>query len=436
MLFRSTHNHTDHVSLLMALARSKPASGGLYVPERIPVLPPAVVENFAGMTMADIAYVVGNAFFGDELDAATLRRIAATSFDFNVPLVRLDNNMYALELFHGPTLSFKDLSARYMIRLMAALGKKSRPGQKLNMVVATNGNAGAAIADAVSGIDGIELYVLFPRSYGSRHNEKMFTTQGGNVHALEVQGSIDDCQAIVQQALADAELTGRTHITSVNSDNIGRLIPQTFYYFYALSRMRAEHPGARISVAVPCGNLGNLCAAVISKQMGLHIDRIYACENANARLTTFMKSGRAAVGKSKVTLAHAADRSAPTCMPRLLNLYDNSLAAMYKDITPVVTDDAAIISSINDCYARTGYTIDPSTALAYHGMMQNRRDGEVGLILSVAHPAKSLTAMNAITGRAMELPLQIMQFMGEHDKRQRIAPVYSALRNVILSNNQ
>ena len=427
------------MSLPDAVLRSTPPTGGLYMPCSLPVIPAPFFMNFGEMSFDEIAYVIANQLFGNDIPAATLKHIVDDAFNFPVPLVQVSENTYAIELFHGPTLAFKDFGARFMARLLSHLhmGRNGKgQSSKLNVLVATNGNTGSAVANGFAGISGVEVYVLFPRGHAGRQLESQFTTLGGNIHALEVQGSIDDCHSIVAQAFADEALNAVAALTSANSVNIVRLLPQTFYYFYAMAALRARLPhNARVTVAIPSGNLGNLTAAVTARRMGLAIDRIIACENANGFLTSMLHTlSMPDTPRAIPTLACGADKGRPSNIERLLHLCGGSALGIANELEAYSFSDAEIISAVNTCYDRNNYTIDPHTALAWQGLEQHLAPGETGLMVATGHPAKSLTAMSAITGRAMDLPLQLTRFMAGSDLRKKIPPVYPALRDIILRN--
>ncbi len=431
MQYNSTKRPTPRACLAEAVMHSRANDGGLYMPQHLPVIPEAFFKNFAEMSFAEIAYVLGNLLYGPEISSANIKHIVDDSFNFDVPIVPVAPNIYSLELFHGPTMAFKDFGARFMARLLKYI--KPKGAKKLHVLVATTGNTGSAIANGFAGIDGVEVYLLFPRGRVSRPLEAQFTTIGGNIHAIEVQGSIDDCQNMVRQAYEDAELNFKATITSANSLNIARLLPQTFYYFYGLAKLHPMlHPGQRIVVSLPCGNLGNLVGAVISKRMGLPIDRFVACENSNSFLTDYMRTSKVTEHLTVPTLAYAADKGMPTNFERLQWLYDNSLERMYSDIEAHSYSDAEIIDAINTCYIEHNYTCDPHSALAYCGLQDSLKPGEVGLMLATAHPAKSLDAMTAITGRSISMPQQMLKFANGIDKRVQMSSNYKSLRRFML----
>lgn len=441
MKYLSTNHKSQPVSLAEAILHSRADDGGLLWPEKLPHIPRAFFNNFQEMSFTEIAYVVASMFFGEELPSGELKTIIERSFNFPMPVVQVADQLYAAEQFHGPTLAFKDFGARFMARMLRILlmSGKTTVGadSKLHILIATTGNTGSAIANGFHNIENVEVYILFPRGVAGRQLESQFTTLGDNIHALEVQGTIDDCQAMVSQAFGDSELNSRIHLTSANSVNIIRLLPQMFCYFHAMAQVKSKAGNkVPVTVAVPAGNLGNVTAAVAARGMGLPIDRIIAAENANDYLTRLLATGIEPMPHRAIpTLAYACDKSSPTNMPRLREVCGcpAGVAGLRRQLTAVSYDDAAIIDGVNHCLDNYGYFIDPHTALAYQALRNNLAEDHVGLMMATGHPAKSLTAMNAITGRAVELPLQLTYFMTGRDRRKRLTPTYDALRQVLLS---
>lgn len=434
MLYTSTRHNSQAVSFAEALWHPKAPDGGLYMPSFIPELPKPVLGNMAEMTMSEIAYVVFRAFLGQDFSSVAIKEITERAYNIPVPMRRLDDDMTVMELFEGPTLAFKDFGARATAGLLEQTALHD--GRPVNVLIATTGNTGSAMANALAGAPGINVFVVFPRGTATRALESQFTTPGGNIHPIEVSGSIDACYTLVATALNDPELAAKYTMLSVNSGNIARLLGQTVYYFYGVSRILAAQTKRQpVVVAVPSGNLGNLTAGVIARRMGLDIHRFIACENNNDYLRRALLAEDFTPRAAEPTLAYAADKSVPTNIERILDLYGDDVASLMKDVEPVSVSDPQIIEAITDCYKRFGYLLDPHSALAYYGLNEKLAPGEQGLLLATAHPAKSLTAMTAIIGRPIEMPLQLNRFLGHPDHRQRIKPKYSALREIITTHN-
>lgn len=435
MKYSSTRHSSPDVSFFEALWHPKANDGGLYMPEFIPTIPQAVLHNMAQMSLAEIAYVVFTAVLSDEFTSAEIKEIVERAYNFPAPMVRLDDRVSVVELFGGPTLAFKDFGARITAEFLRLTS--SRINRPINVFISTTGNTGSAMANALAGSPGINVFVVFPRGTATRALESQFTTAGRNIHAVEVNGSIDACYSLVENALTDAELNKHFVQMSVNSGNIARILGQTVYYFYAVSRLLADSPaGSPVVVSLPSGNLGNLTAGILARRMGLQISRFIACENSNNYLTRALLNDDFEPSPAIPTLAYAADKSVPTNLERILDLYGEDTDNLHRHITPVTVNDANIIEAINDCYEHYHYLLDPHSAMAYYGLEHHLHDHETGLILATAHPAKSLTAMSAITGRPIELPLQLNRFMGRQDLRQRIKPIYSSLRHLIIDANK
>ncbi len=434
MLYYSTKDHDDRVSLKEAILNSGGALDGLYMPERLPNIPRAFFNNFGDMSLKDISYVISNQLFGRDIDSARLKQIVDQAINFDAPIKKLKDNVYVLELFHGPTMAFKDFGARFMAK-MFELNGWLRSDKKLAILVATTGNTGAAIANAFAGLKNLNVYILFPKGRSTRQLEAQFTTLGGNIFPIEVSGTIDDCRRLVAMAFNDKSLSNEIWMTSANSANIARLLPQTFYYFYGIGKLIHKIGVSRpISISVPCGNLGNLVGAVMSKLMGLPVNKIIACENSNNQFYNYVVNGSVSPTKAIPTLAYAADKGFATNFQRLLSLYGDSKEALCKDVVAHWSSDADIITTINSTFDETGYMCDPHTALAYAGLKKELKDNEVGLFLATAHPAKSVATMNAITGRAMDLPLQMTRFMTGTDHRVKIPATYNILKQIILEH--
>lgn len=391
MKYTSTRHNSPAASFKNALLYPLAADGGLYLPESIPTIPAPVIANMSDMTLAEIGYVVLRAAVGDEYTSSDIKLIVDRALSFETPIVPLTENVSVLELFDGPTLAFKDFGARIMGCLLDIDNENVSSSRPLNILIATTGNTGSAIASALRRVKNVNVFIVFPRGTAGRALESQFTTLGGNIYPIEVNGSLDACQTLVATALNDPELQKSYNLSSANSGNIARILGQTIYYFYGVSRLLADAPRGRrkVAVAVPAGNLGNLTAGIIAKRMGLPVERFIACENSNDYLTRALVKEDFEPHPATPTLAYAADKSVPTNLERILDLYDADLDALLRDIKPVASTDADIIASINECHSRFGYLIDPHTALAYKGMKDCLADDESGLILATAHPAKA-----------------------------------------------
>lgn len=402
------------------------------MPVSLPVMPPAFFNNFTEMSIEDIAYVVADRLFGHVLSSADIKHIVGHSIDFEVPIIDIDNRISIMELFHGPTLAFKDFGARFMARMVEVLAPRRASNTKVNVLVSTTGNTGAAVANAFAGVSNCEVFILFPPNSANRSLQRQFTTLGGNIHPIEVQGSIDTCNHLVHQALSDPNLIDRLTLTSANSANIFRLLPQLFYIFYGVARLlSAGKRDEDILPVIPSGNLSNVTAAVMAKRMGLKCGPIIAAENANVAIVNAISNGDFERRTAVATLAYAADKGRPTNADRLLEMYGGDMRTAANDIMPVSVSDLDIIRAVNNCHAENNYLLDPHTALAWHAAKRVLTPGKHALVFATAHPAKSLATMTAITGRVIDLPLQINAFLAGRDHRVSIPADYRALYKII-----
>jgi threonine synthase len=414
------------VELREAVMQCIAPDGGVYLPDLITPLPRAFFKNMQEMSLTDIAYVVTNTFFGTDVDSKDLKRIVDETFTFSIPLIKLSDDVFLLEMFHGPTLTFKDLGARFMARLLPCL---SHNKQNTNIILATNGNTGGAIANGFYGVDGVNVTVLFPHGTMSKSQESVFTTIGGNIKAIEVEGSIDDCKQMVASALNDTDLCSKLHLTGANSVNIGRMLPQVISYFHAYAQLLKLGVNPEdCDFAIPCGNLSNLTSGVIAKRMGLRYGKLIAGCNANNLFDRKLSGADNTSTRPTIsTYAKAMDLSEPTNTSRLLDLYDGSWEKMHNDISSATIEDCLIAETIKRVFELTGYTIDPHTAVAYASFKQMRQNSEKGVIFATAHPAKSFEIMKAITGRDMDTPKQAVRATANKRITLKLPPTYPAL---------
>ena len=410
MLYHSTHKKVFGVSLQDAVVKGLADDKGLFMPDQIKQLPHSFFETIDTLSFQEIAHVVADAFFGEDVDANSLKRIVKEALDFDIPLVQVDESCYSLELFHGPTLAFKDVGARFMSRLLAYfIQKKSQTDVKV--LVATSGDTGSAVANGFLGVPGIQVYVLYPKGLVSAIQEAQFTTLGQNITALEVDGTFDDCQRLVKSAFMDGELNERLNLTSANSINVARFLPQAFYYFYAYAQLKKIGKADNLVVAVPSGNFGNLTAGLFAKRMGLPIKRFIAANNRNDIFLNYLNTGNYEPRKSVSTIANAMDVGDPSNFARILDLYDGSHDAINHDISGFAYTDEQIASTITTCLHNHNYLLDPHGACAYQALKDGLSSNEVGVFLETAHPAKFKETVEKIIDTEVFVPAKLQAFM-------------------------
>ncbi len=410
MNYYSTNHTAPQASLQEAVVKGLASDRGLYMPERIKTLPAEFFETIDQLSFQEIAYRVADAFFGEDIPAETLKDIVYDTLNFDVPLVQVSENIYSLELFHGPTLAFKDVGARFMARLLGYFIRKE--GQRyVNVLVATSGDTGSAVANGFLGVDGIHVYVLYPKGKVSAIQEVQFTTLGQNITAIEVDGVFDDCQALVKSAFMDAELNAHLSLTSANSINVARFLPQAFYYFYAYAQLKKLGREDQAVICVPSGNFGNITAGLFGKQMGLPVKRFIASNNANDIFYKYLQTGQYEPRPSVQTIANAMDVGDPSNFARVLDLYKGSHAAITAEISGATYSDAQIAASLKEVYAQCGYLMDPHGACGYRALGEGLQPGETGVFLETAHPAKFKDTVEEIIGAEVTIPAKLAAFM-------------------------
>ena len=410
MKYYSTNHQASDASLEEAVVKGLASDKGLYMPEAIKPLSQEFYDQIENLSFQEIAYRVADAFFGEDVPAETLKQIVYDTLSFDVPAVKVKDNIYSLELFHGPTLAFKDVGGRFMARLLGYFIKKE--GQKqVNVLVATSGDTGSAVANGFLGVEGIHVYVLYPKGKVSEIQEKQFTTLGRNITAVEVDGTFDDCQALVKSAFMDQELNERMQLTSANSINVARFLPQAFYYFYAYAQMKKLGREKELVVCVPSGNFGNITAGLFAKRMGLPVKRFIAANNRNDIFYQYLKTGQYAPKPSVQTIANAMDVGDPSNFARILDLYEGSHDAIASEISGETYTDDQIRETVQLTYDETGYLLDPHGACGYRALSENLQPGEVGVFLETAHPAKFLHTVEDIIGTDINIPEKLKAFM-------------------------
>ena len=425
MKYYSTNGKAPMADLQKAVVKGLAEDRGLYMPEEINKLPKEFFDDMAGMSFQDIAYNVASNFFGDDVDEDALQDIVFDTLSFDCPIVKVTDNIYALELFHGPTLAFKDVGARFMARLLGYFLRQRSVGcdsvaanRTVNVLVATSGDTGSAVANGFLGVEGIHVYVLYPKGKVSPIQECQFTTLGKNITAIEVDGVFDDCQALVKNAFMDAELNQHMMLTSANSINVARFLPQAFYYFNAVAGMKeflakGQQPiaNSQIVMCVPSGNFGNICAALFGHEMGLPISRFIAANNANDVFYEYLQTGQYNPRPSVQTLANAMDVGDPSNFARIYDLYGKSHEKISSLISGATYSDEQIAETMRQCYKETGYILDPHGACGYQALKDGLKPGEVGIFCETAHPAKFKEKVDQILDIDIPIPDRLQAFM-------------------------
>ena len=413
MKYYSTNGKAPIADLQKAVVKGLAEDRGLYMPERIEKLPKAFFDNIQDMTFQDIAYNVASNFFGEDVDEDALQEIVYDTLQFDCPVAKITDDIYTLELFHGPTLAFKDVGARFMARLLRYfIGRANSVAHRtVNVLVATSGDTGSAVANGFLGVEGIHVYVLYPKGKVSPIQECQFTTLGQNITAIEVDGVFDDCQTLVKSAFMDAELNEHMMLTSANSINVARFLPQAFYYFNAYARMKTLGKADNLVMCVPSGNFGNICSALFAHEMGLPIKRFIAANNANDVFFNYLQTGKYEPKASVQTLANAMDVGDPSNFARIYDLYDKSHERISALISGATYKDEQIAETIQQCYKQTGYILDPHGACGYRALQEGLQPGEIGVFCETAHPAKFKEKVDAILDIDIDIPARLKAFM-------------------------
>ena len=430
MKYYSTNQQAPMADLRKAVVKGLAEDRGLYMPERINKLPKAFFDDIHTMSFRDIAYNVADAFFGEDVDSDALQDIVYDTLSFDCPVVKVKDNIYSLELFHGPTLAFKDVGARFMARLLQYFIRMEGSDELVNVLVATSGDTGSAVANGFLGVEGIHVYVLYPKGKVSPIQECQFTTLGQNITAVEVDGVFDDCQALVKSAFMDEELNKHMRLTSANSINVARFLPQAFYYFNAYARMEA---GSDIVVCVPSGNFGNICAGLFAHEMGLPVKRFIAANNANDVFYNYLQTGNYEPKPTIQTLANAMDVGDPSNFARIYDLYGKNHDNITRLISGATYSDEQIKETMRKCYAETGYVLDPHGACGYRALEEQLKDGETGVFCETAHPAKFKEKVDAILGIDTPIPERLANFMKGKKQSVEMPKDFAAFKHFLMT---
>ena len=430
MNYYSTNKQAPLATLEEAVVKGLAGDKGLYMPERIVRLDPQVIEQMKEQSFHEIACTVARAFFGEDVEPETLDQIVCDTLAFETPVVEVKDPIYSLELFHGPTLAFKDVGGRFMARLLGYFIRKEGL-KEVNVLVATSGDTGSAVANGFLGVPGIHVYVLYPKGKVSPIQECQFTTLGQNITALEIDGTFDDCQALVKAAFMDEALNAHMKLTSANSINVARFLPQSFYYFNAWAQLARQGKADELVVCVPSGNFGNITAGLFAHRMGLPIKRFVAANNRNDVFLEYLQTGVYTPRPSVATLANAMDVGNPSNFARIIDLYS------YEQICALISGyrytDEQIAEAIRRCHAETGYLLDPHGACGYQALKAALRPGETGVFLETAHPAKFKGTVDQILGVDIEIPAKLRAFMAGQKQSIELSKDFEGFKHFLLA---
>lgn len=454
MQYYSTNKQAPEATLEEAVVKGLASDKGLFMPFTIKPLPQEFYDNIDTLSFQEIAYRVADAFFGEDVPADTLKQIVYDTLNFDVPLVKVTENIYSLELFHGPTLAFKDVGGRFMARLLGYFIKKEGKKQ-VNVLVATSGDTGSAVANGFLGVEGIHVYVLYPKGKVSEIQEKQFTTLGQNITALEVDGTFDDCQALVKSAFMDKELNEHLQLTSANSINVARFLPQAFYYFYAYAQLlkltrgqgnketrkndsqgdslvNSSSENLSTVICVPSGNFGNITAGLFGKRMGLPVKRFIASNNRNDIFYQYLQTGVYSPRPSIATIANAMDVGDPSNFARVLDLYGGSHAAISAEISGATYTDEQISETMKEVWKKDHYLLDPHGACGFRALTEGLQPGETGVFLETAHPAKFKDTVEQIIGEEVEIPAKLQAFMRGEKKSLPMSKEFADFKQYLM----
>lgn len=406
MKYYSTNGSVAPVSFKEAIFKGLPDDNGLFMPEKIPTLPSSFFDGISKLTLPEIGFQVIKPFVENEISDEDLKAIINETLSFDIPLVKIKDETYALELFHGPTLAFKDVGARFLARTLSHFTKQEK--KKLKVLVATSGDTGSAVANGFYNVPDIDVIILYPSGKVSDFQEQQMTTLGGNITALEVDGTFDDCQKLVKEAFLDEELRSSLNLTSANSINMARLLPQSVYYFYAFAQL-SDAEKKNVTFSIPSGNYGNLSAGLIAQKMGLPIKHFLACSNANDTVPSYLWNGDFTPKPSVATISNAMDVGNPSNFVRMLDIFNGSHQAMSQRIIGYAYTDDMTRETIRKVFALTGYVLDPHGAVGYMGLSDFMSSSEgTGIVLETAHPVKFKKTVEEELKLKIKIPLHIM----------------------------
>jgi threonine synthase len=437
MKFYNLNNKSKLVSLKEAVLTGIQGSDGLFMPETIPQLDKSFFDNLHNYSLQQIGYEVAKVFLSEDVEDDAIKSIVNDALNFEIPLVPVADNIYTLELFHGPTLAFKDVGARFMARLFAYFLKESN--DQIHILVATSGDTGSAVANAFHNVPNIHVTILYPSGKVSFLQEQQLTTLGKNISALEIDGTFDDCQRMVKQAFADASLHDKITLASANSINLARLIPQSFYYFWAVAQHRgctfSKGGTSKVSVCVPSGNFGNLTAGLIAKKMGLPVKQFIAATNVNDMVPKYLASGSYSPQPSQQTISNAMDVGNPSNFPRMMELYANDYEAVKEDIAGYVYTDDATRHTMKEVFSEHHYTLDPHGAVGFaaaEAYRKNNADTDV-IFFETAHPAKFMDVVEKTLRVKIKVPDALTEAANKKKTATKMKTDYTELKSYLVS---
>ncbi len=432
MKYYSDKNNNLCADFKTAVLEGLAPDGGLFIPENIPVLSQSFLDNLHNFSFSEIAFEVLRPYVSENMNDDVLSSIISRTFTFPAPVIKLSDNLGILELFHGPTLAFKDFGARFMANTMSHFIRQEN--RELNILVATSGDTGSAVAHGFYGVEGINVYILYPSQKVSKIQEMQLTTLDKNITALEIEGTFDDCQKLVKEAFTDQELRKYIPLSSANSINIARLLPQSIYYFEAFKQISRDK---NVIFSVPSGNLGNLTAGLIAKKSGLPVKKFIAAANANSVFTEYIESGRFIPRPSVKTYSNAMDVGNPSNLARIDSIYGNLLKSIRDDIFSISFSDVQTIQAIKELKEKYNYLIDPHGAVGYLAFNKYAKtQDDFGVILETAHPAKFGDVIELNTGFKIEMPLRLADYLKNKKKSIKMDTQYNSLKSFLLSKKK
>jgi threonine synthase len=431
MLYFSTNKNSDKVNFREATIRGQAPDRGLYFPEQIPILNDGFISELKNLSKTEIAFEVIHPYVGDTIPENDLRQIVAETVDFDFPLAGITDSIYALELFHGPTLAFKDVGARFMSRCLGYFVRGQK--QKVTVLVATSGDTGGAVASGFYNVAGVDVVILYPSGKVSGVQEQQLTTLGNNITALEIDGSFDDCQQMVKQAFTDSQINEKLFLTSANSINVARWLPQQFYYFFALQQWVHEQPPV---ISVPSGNFGNICAGLLAFRSGLPVQHFVAGCNANDIVPQYILSGKYQPRKAVHTISNAMDVGDPSNFVRILELFDHQYRPLTEVLSSYSFSDDQTRQTMRTVFNNTGYILDPHGAVGYLALAQYLEDNPEakGIFLETAHPVKFYDVVEESIGKKLELPASVQQLSGKKKQSIQMKPEAASLKSFLMQD--